>query len=216
MVHKLYLHEPVAIRSLMSQSRFAALLKRCPERVAWALFVFVTASTSVLILGGIALLLDAPFVFPSVGPTAILFFFHPLSPSASPRHAVFGHLIGILCGYASLWLVGLEHSKFALGQPLDVRRVIAAAVSLALSASLMILLRAAHAPAGATALIVSLSLVTTPIHLLAIELAVVLLATQAVIINRAVGLPYPVWASRKGSSMEQVESNPKSAGPSLP
>ena len=168
---------------------------------------------SVLILGAIALLLDAPLVFPSVGPTAILFFFHPLSPSASPRHAVYGHLIGILCGYASLWAVGLEHSKFALGQPIDLRRVIAAALSLALSASLMILLRAAQAPAGATTLIVSLGLVTSPTHLLAIEIAVVVLAIQAVIINRAAGLPYPVWASRRRSSMEQVELKKQPAGP---
>lgn len=214
MPQKLYLHEPISIRGLMSHSGFAMLLRRLPDQVVWALFVFVTALISVLILGAIALFLDAPFVFPSVGATAILFFFHPLSPSASPRHAVYGHSIGILCGYASLWLLGLEHSKFTLGQPIDVRRVIAAALSLAFSTALMILLRAAHAPAGATALIVSLGLMTSPIHLLAIEMAVVLLATEAVIINRAVGLPYPFWASPKGSSMERAESSPYSRRPS--
>ena len=75
--------------------------------------------------------------------------------------------------------------------------------------------RAAHAPAGATTLIVSLGLVTTPMHRLAIEFAIILLAAQAVIVNRTVGLPYPVWASRKSSSMEESDSNPREARPSF-
>jgi CBS domain-containing membrane protein len=51
--------------------------------------------------------------------------------------------------------------------------MVAVALSLALSGSLMVLLRAAHAPAAATTLIVSLGLVTGPLHLLAIEFAVI-------------------------------------------
>jgi len=39
----------------------------------------------------LALISHTPFVLPSLGPTAILFFFHPMSASASPRHTLYGH-----------------------------------------------------------------------------------------------------------------------------
>ncbi len=207
---RLYLHEPVAVRSLMARNRLIGLLKRFPERLVWALFVFVSAVVSMAILGAVARISRTPFVFPSVGPTAILFFFHPMSPSASPRHAIYGHAIGILCGYGSVWLMGLERAPSSLGLPMGFRRMAAVTLSLALSGSLMILLRAAHAPAAATTLIVSLGLVTRPLHLVAIELAVILLSAEAVLINRAAGLPYPFWARRADSSMEELEADPPS------
>lgn len=70
----------------MARASLAGLLKSFPERVVWAAFVFVTAVISMLILVSVARLTRTPFVFPSVGPTAILFFFHPMSPNGSPRH----------------------------------------------------------------------------------------------------------------------------------
>ncbi len=72
----------------------------------------------------------------------------------------------------------------------------AAALSLALTASLMILLKAAHPPAGATTLIVSLGVVTKPFYLLIVEIAVALLVGQGIAINRLAGLDYPLWAKR--------------------
>lgn len=137
-----------------------------------------------------------PFVFPSLGPTAILLFYTPLSPTASPRHTLYGHAIGILCGYASLLLVGLHHAPSAIGTTVEPRRIMAAALSLALTAGIMILLKAAHPPAGATTLIVSLGVVTKPFYLLIIEVAVALLVGQGIVINRLAGLDYPLWAKR--------------------
>ena len=75
-------------------------------------------------------------------------------------------------------------------------RALAAALSLASTGALMILLRAAHPPAGATTLIVSLGIVTQPKHLVLIEVAVALLTLQAIAINRMAGLDYPWWARR--------------------
>jgi CBS-domain-containing membrane protein len=57
----------------------------------------------------------------------------------------------------------------------------------------MVLLRINHPPAGATTLIVSLGILSTPYYLLVIEVAVVLLTAQAFLINRLAGLPYPIW-----------------------
>ena len=74
----------------------------------------------------------------------------------------------------------------------------------------MILLQAAHPPAGATTLIVSLGIVTKPSFLLLIEVAVGLLTLQAIAINRLAGLDYPLWARRVASS--DADSGAAAAG----
>ena len=72
----------------------------------------------------------------------------------------------------------------------------------------MVLLRVAHAPAGATTLLISLGLITQPFHFLVIEIAVALLCLQAILINRLAGLNYPMWAGRIDSAMEEVTVAP--------
>lgn len=189
---------PEVVRGLIARFRLARLLTRFPERPMWALFMFVNGFLSIGLLAGLAMITRAPFVFPSLGPTAFLFFFTPTSPTASPRHTVYGHAIGIGCGYAALLVTGLAHAPPALAVGVDGARVAAAALSLAATGSLMILLKAAHPPAGATTLIVSLGIVTKPAYLALIEVAVVLLTLQAIAINRLAGLDYPLWARRRG------------------
>lgn len=143
-----------------------------------AVFVLGMSFVSIAILATLAILLRTSFVFPSLGPTAILFFFHPMSPSAAPRHALYGHAIGILCGYASLLLLGLQHAGPEMSGNTSLQRIFAAALSLAATAFFMVLLKVAHAPAGATTLLISLGLITRPLDLLVIEIAVALLCLQ--------------------------------------
>jgi CBS-domain-containing membrane protein len=78
----------------------------------------------------------------------------------------------------------------------DFARVLAAALSLAFTGALIILLEAPHPPAGATTLIISLGIVTRPSYLLIIEVAVALLTLQAIGINRLAGIDYPLWAKK--------------------
>jgi CBS-domain-containing membrane protein len=172
------------------------LLARFPERPVWAVFVFVNGFVSIALMALVAMVSRTPFVFPSLGPTAFLLFFTPTSPTASPRHTLYGHAIGILCGWGALWATGLLHAPPAIVTGVDLHRVFAAALSLASTGALMILCKAAHPPAGATTLIVSLGIVTRPAYLLGIELAVLLLVAQAIAINRLAGLDYPLWARR--------------------
>jgi CBS-domain-containing membrane protein len=168
--------------------------------------MLVNGFVTIAILAGLAMVTRAPFVFPSLGPTAFLFFFTPTSPTASPRHTIYGHAIGIACGYGALWLTGLEHAPAALAIGVSFQRVLAAALSLAFTGSLMILLQAAHPPAGATTLIVSLGIVTRPPHLVLIEIAVGLLTLQAIGINRLAGLDYPLWAKRQSTTSVSKQS----------
>jgi CBS domain-containing membrane protein len=168
----LVLHAPEVTRSLAAQFQLTHLLTRYSERPIWALFMFLNAFITIALLAAVAMVSGTPFVFPSLGPTAFLFFFTPRAPAAAPRHTIYGHAIGILCGYGALWLFGLQHAPPAMATGVSAARVGAAALSLASTGALMILLKAAHPPAGATTLIVSLGIVTSPFHLLMIEIAV--------------------------------------------
>jgi hypothetical protein len=161
----------------------------------WALFMFVNGFISIGILCGLAMLLQTPFIFPSLGATAFLVFFTPTTPAASPRNALCGHAIGIACGYAALWLTGLQDAGPAIVTELTWTRVLATALSLGATGALMIRLNVPHPPAAATTLIVSLGLVSTPAYLITLEAAVALLVGQAIIINRLTGVRYPIWAS---------------------
>jgi CBS-domain-containing membrane protein len=208
-------HEPEIIQSLAWRLQLTHLLTRHSERPIWALFMFLNGFITIALLAGVAMISRTPFVFPSLGPTAFLFFFTPRAPAATPRHTIYGHAIGILCGYGALWLFGLEHAPPAMATGVSAARVGAAALSLASTGALMILLRAAHPPAGATTLIVSLGIVTRPEHLLVIEIAVAILTMQAIVINRLAGLDYPLWALRartasNGSSGDAETSTARS------
>jgi CBS domain-containing membrane protein len=190
--------EPEVTRGLVARFRLAGLLGRFPERPVWAAFMFINGFITIAMLAVLAMVTRTPFVFPSLGPTAFLFFFTPTLPTAAPRNCLLGHAIGIGCGYAALLMTGLQDAPPAIVTGVDMPRVIAAAISLAATGALMILAKAAHPPAGATTLIISLGIVTRPSSLVVIEVAVALLTVQAFVINRAAGIDYPWW-SRKAN-----------------
>jgi CRP-like cAMP-binding protein len=161
----------------------------------WALFMFINGFISIGILCGLAMVFQTPFIFPSLGATAFLVFFTPTTPAASPRNALCGHAIGIACGYAALWVTGLQHAGPAIVTELGWARILATALSLATTGALMIRLNVPHPPGAATTLIVSLGLVSRPAYLAVLEAAVGLLVVQAIIINRLTGVRYPLWTS---------------------
>ena len=181
------------------------LLTRFPDRIVWASFTFITAFVSIATLSSLALLLKAPFIFPPLGATAILFLYSPSLPTASPKSAICGHGIGILCGYGALLLTGLQHAPSATVIGVDGARVLATCIALSTTAALMILLKVVHPPAGATALMVSLGVVTNPYQLPLLEVAVGILALEAFIANRIAGVEFPIWMPRVPMSAEGVK-----------
>jgi CBS-domain-containing membrane protein len=158
------------------------------------LFAFINGLISIALMAGAAYLTGAPFIFPSLGPTAFLFFYTPTLASAAPRNTIFGHLIGALSGYVSLVVFGLTSASPALATEVTMGRVGAAALSLALTSGLMVWFKVPHPPAGATTLIVSLGILRTPFQLTVLMLAVLLLTIQGYVINRLAGIDYPLWA----------------------
>jgi CBS domain-containing membrane protein len=172
------------------------LASRLSERIAWMLFVFVNGFVAIAILATIAMLSKAPFIFPSLGASAVLMFYSPPLPTASPRSVVLGHAIGILCGYGALVVTGLQNSPSVMVMGVDNARIIAAAFSLALTGALMVYFRVTHPPAGATALVISLGVFTKPYQFPIMEAAAVILTLQAVIVNKLAGVDYPTWTPR--------------------
>jgi CBS domain-containing membrane protein len=181
------------LRGLFRHARLPWLTQRYAQTPVLAIFSFINGCISIGLMSILALITKSPFIFPSLGPTAFLFFYTPRAPSASPRNTLIGHAIGVLAGYFSLVVTGLTTAGPALSTGVSWPRVIAAALSLGLTAGLMVLCRAPHPPAGATTLIISLGLLTRPWQLLLLMIAVILLTLQALAINRLAGIPYPLW-----------------------
>lgn len=174
--------------------RLPALLERHDSTLVLGAFASINGLVSIAIMSAAALVTGAPFVFPSLGPTAFLLFYTPTSAAASPRNTVLGHLVGAAAGYLALLAFGLQDAGPALAETVTAPRVGAAALSLAATSGVMVWLRVPHPPAGATTLIVSLGLLREPWQLGVLMLGVLLLTAQGLVINRLAGVPYPWWS----------------------
>lgn len=184
------------VLGLGNRFRLKPLTERHNSVAVLGLFAFVNGMISIGLMSLVALMTGQPFIFPSLGPTAFLLFYSPLQPTACPRNTLCGHLIGVVAGYLSLVIFGLVDAGPALVVGMSWARVGAAALSLGLTAGVMVWLRVPHPPAGATTLIVSLGLVTSIPKLVVLMLGVLLLVIQGLAINRAAGVPYPIWSPR--------------------
>jgi len=189
------------VAMLLRHMRMEWLLLHLPPRLVWAVYVGINGFITIALLALLSLVTGSPFVFPSLGPTAFLFFFSPLSESSSPRNTILGHAIGLVCGYAAFAFAVASSPPFGMNPGVHGPRVLAAALSLSATGALMALLRVSHPPAGATTLIVSLGIISQPRELVIIEVAVILLTIQAFAINRLAGIPYPVWKKREAAGI---------------
>ncbi|QBD79001.1 HPP family protein [Ktedonosporobacter rubrisoli] len=182
------------VQGLFTRTRLPWLLQHHSQVAVLAIFSFINGCISIGLMSILAVITGSPFIFPSLGPTAFLFFYTPTAPSASPRNTLVGHAVGALAGYLSLIITGLTTAGPALSVGVTWPRVFAAALSLGLTAGVMVLLKSPHPPAGATTLIVSLGILKEPWQLLLLMIAVLLLTLQAIAINRLAGIPYPLWS----------------------
>ncbi|MEX0796522.1 MAG: HPP family protein [Acidimicrobiia bacterium] len=184
------------VAGIAGRLRIPYLVSHHSSVAVMGIFSLINGIVSIGIMAGAAWVTASPFVFPSLGPTAFLFFYTPTMASAAPRNTIFGHLIGAAAGYLSLVAFGLTEAAPALASSVTGPRVGAAALSLGLTSGLMVWLKVPHPPAGATTLIVSLGILRTLPQLGVLMLAVVLLTVQGFLINRAAGIDYPPWAPR--------------------
>ena len=145
------------------------------------------ALLSLLVLalsGAVGLALKQPWLFPSLGPTVMLFFQSPRQRASRPLHALVGHGVALVVGYLCLVVFGLVGAPPVPSAGLTVPYLIAGALSVALTTGILALLRLEHPPAGATTLIVSLGIIATPMGLLSMAGAIVLVTIAGWLINR--------------------------------
>jgi len=185
-------------------------MQQYPRIPVFALYNFLSGFLSIGLMAAFAVILHSPLIFPSLGPTAFHYFSKQTAPTASPRNAIIGHLIGTVAGYFSLVVTGLTTAGPAIANGVTWPRVIAAALSLGLTAGLMLLFHTSHAPAGATTLIISLGILTQPWQLVMLMIAIILLTLQAIAINRLFRMPFPLW-SQPAAPAKSVDGSDPSA-----
>lgn len=198
--HPVYGDLPAQVHGLAVRFRLRGLEQRHDSRWVLGTYVLINSAISIGILATIAALTKQPFLFPSLGPTALLLFYDAQGPQSAPRNVFCGHLIGVLAGYLALIVFGLTTAEPNLTD-ITAPRIGAATLCLCLTASLMVWLKVPHSPAASTTLIVGLGLMHTPVQLSVLMLAVVLMIAQGAIINRLAGVPYPLWAPPQRSPL---------------
>src|SRR5262249_52664358 len=113
---------------LARPARLTSLLKRPDSTGVLAVFAFINGLLAIGVMSLTAFVTGAPFIFPSLGPTAFLLFYTPLLAAACPRNTLGGHAIGAAAGYLSLVVFGLTNAAPALATSVTGARVGAAAL----------------------------------------------------------------------------------------
>lgn len=162
-----------------------------------AIYTFVGSLLAIGLSGTWAWLVKQPLVFPSLGATAFLIFETPMAEVGSPRNTIIGHFVGVAAGVLSLAIFGLLNAPSVYVSGVSFDRVCAIALAVALTGGVLRVLRAAHPPAGATTIIVASGLLAKPHQILDVLIGVVLLTITGWLLNRAMGVPAPVWAARR-------------------
>ena len=162
-------------------------------RVGAAAYAAVLTIVVLALTGAVGLLTHLPWLFPSLGPTVMLLFESPEQPSSRPLNTVVGHGVGILAGVACLAAFGLFGEPPAPVGGLTPAYVGAGVLSVALTTAVLTLLKLPHPPAGASTLIVSLGILTTPPELLSMFAAVILVTIAGWGANVLLGTRPPKW-----------------------
>lgn len=123
-----------------------------------ALSVAALSGALVLGVGLMAWACGAPCLAPPLGVTAFLLAKDPQAPSCAPRSILLGHLIGLVAGFGSAYLLGVLGNAGALSGTFTIGHALASALSIALTVGLTEGFKCPHPPAGATTLVASLGL----------------------------------------------------------
>lgn len=161
---------------------------------------FLVALAAVL-----AILLKPVFLFVSLGPIVFEQIERPLARASSPRSTIVGNAIALLVGYSALAIFGLQHHPSTVQEGVTIIRACAVVFAIGITAAMLVLLRASHPPASATALLVALGIFHRPLELLLVFATIVGVTILANLLNRAAGIPVPSWASSAPAPYDDPE-----------
>ena len=122
-----------------------------------ALYGGWTAFVITGIVGGLGFAFQQPWLFPSLGPTIFIHTMTPHQKAARPWNTFVGHGIGVAAAFVSLGLCGALHAPSAMiGNHVTLARIVASMLAVGLTIGGQIPVRASHAPATATTLLITL------------------------------------------------------------
>jgi hypothetical protein len=143
-----------------STARFTAAVRRSGASFAAtpdSVWVPTVAGGLILAAGAISLATGQAWLFPALGPTAVLVATNPGHPTTRFHSIVLGHVTAMACAWLALLLLGVGDSPSLLsGHGIGVARVWASAFAVAGMALVQPSFRAYHPPAAATALLITL------------------------------------------------------------
>ena len=117
----------------------------------------IAAGVLMLVVGLIAYFANQPFIYPSLGPTAFLQAELPFHRSAQFRDTTIGHVIGVIAGLASVFLLGATNEpRIGSGTHLSALRIGAAALTVTLVIVLENLVKVSNPPSASTGLLFAL------------------------------------------------------------
>jgi CBS-domain-containing membrane protein len=160
-----------------------------------AVYTFLCSLLAIALSGLLAWAAKEPLLFPSLGATAFLIFETPMAEVGTPRNTIIGHGVGVAAGALALAIFDLLNARSVYITGMTPQRIGAIALAVALTGGVLRVLRSAHPPAGATTIIVASGLLAKPHQLIDVLVGVALLTIACWGINRALGVPAPVWAA---------------------
>lgn len=133
--------------------------------------------------GLLAWMTREPFIFPSLGATAYLCATASKSPAATPRSVFVSHTAAAVLGFLVLHAAGLDSNAPVAVEGMTMTRVGAVSIALAFTVGVTSATKSLHPPAGATALIVTLGILSS-VHELSILMASIVLFSGGLLVLR--------------------------------
>lgn len=136
-------------------NRFTALSARVGRVPDW-LWAPLAAALIILCVGLLALWVGQPWLFPSLGPTALMQAHVPTHRTARIYNVVIGHIMGITAGVLGVLVAGARlDPAVTLTHMLLPAQIWAAVIAVIATLLLQEAARASHPPAASTALLIA-------------------------------------------------------------
>lgn len=121
----------------------------------------VAAAVIVGLIGLFAVFAGHPWLFASLGPTAVMQAVMPELPASRPWNVAAGHVLALAMALFAVYVTGAVYvPAFTGSNPLLLIRVWAAMLALVLGLCLEFAFKASHPPSAATSLLISLGLIS--------------------------------------------------------
>lgn len=108
-------------------------------------------------IGSLAISVDEPWLFPSLGPTVFIQAVTPNASGARIWNTIVGHAIRLVAGFVALFAFAAQNTPAVMStEILSMQRVAATALAVSVTVGLQSILNAQHPPAAATTMLVTL------------------------------------------------------------